>query len=94
MPVLHIQHHVADYDTWKRKAFDPDPLGRSVSGVRGHRIFRDANDPNYLVIELDFATLPEAEAMHARLRSLWRKPLVQISEPTARIVETVEAMDY
>lgn len=94
MPTLHIEHHVADYDTWKRHAFDADPLGRAASGVRKHRISRSADDPNYLIIELEFADMPEAEAMQAVLRNLWRKPLVQISGPTARIIETVEAKDY
>jgi hypothetical protein len=94
MPTLHIEHHVADYDTWKRHAFDADPLARAASGVRKHRISRSADDPNYLIIELEFASLPEAEAMQAVLRNLWRKPLVQISGPTARIIETVEAKDY
>jgi len=94
MPTLQIEHQVGDYDTWKRNAFDADPLGRAASGVLGHRISRSANDPNYLVIELEFATMPEAEAMHEALRNLWRNPLAQIGNPTARIIETVELRVY
>ena len=94
MPILHIQHQVADYETWKRNAFDSDPLGRSASGVRSHRISRGTDDPNYLVIELEFASLPEAEAMQTALRNLWQRPLVQISDPTSRIIETAESKDY
>ena len=94
MPVLHIEHQVADFDSWKRNAFDPDPLGRPKSGVTRHRISRGASDPNYVFIELEFASMAEAEAMHSALQNLWRTPLVQIGSPTARIIETVEVKDY
>jgi hypothetical protein len=94
MPTLLIQHQVADFDTWKRNAFDADPIGRAKSGVRRHRISQSASDPNYVLIELEFASMPEAEAMHAALRNLWRNPLAQIEAPTALIIETVEAKEY
>jgi hypothetical protein len=94
MPTLHIEHQVGDFDSWKRNAFDADPIGRVKSGVRRHRISQSADDPNYVMIELEFATMPEAEAMHAALRNLWRSPLAQIERPTARIIETVEAKEY
>jgi hypothetical protein len=94
MPILHIEHQVADYDSWKRNAFDADPLGRVKSGVLSHRISRGASDPNYVLIELEFASMAEAEAMHTALRNLWRNPLAQIGSPTARIIEAAEAKDY
>ena len=65
MPILHIEHQVADFDTWKRNAFDADPIGRAKSGVLRHRISQSTSDPNYVLIDLEFASLPEAEAMHA-----------------------------
>ncbi len=94
MPTLHIEHQVANFDIWKRNAFDSDPLGRAASGVRRHRISQGVEDSNHVMIELEFASLPEAEAMHAALRNLWRNPLAQIGAPTALIIETIEAMDY
>ncbi|MDQ2943934.1 MAG: hypothetical protein M3R21_09750 [Candidatus Dormibacteraeota bacterium] len=94
MPILHIEHQVGDFDTWKRNAFDADPIGRARSGVRRHRISRSTDDPNFVMIELEFNTKPEAEVMHAALRNLWRNPLAQIGGPTARIIETVEAKEY
>jgi hypothetical protein len=94
MPILHIEHQVADFDSWKRNAFDEDPIGRAKSGVRRHRISRRADDPNYVFIEMEFDTMAEAEAMHAALRTLWGNPLVQIGTPTARIIETVEEKEY
>ena len=89
-----MEHQVGDFDTWKRAAFDADPLGRAESGVRRHRISRSAADPNFVMIELDFATKPEAEAMHLALQNLWRNPLAGIGAPTARIIETVETKEY
>jgi hypothetical protein len=94
MLILQIEHQVADFNGWKRNAFDPDPLGRARSGVRSHRITRNADDANHVTIELEFATMPEAEAMHVALRELWRNPLAQIGAPIARIIEIVEAKQY
>jgi hypothetical protein len=94
MPILHIEHQVGDFEAWKRDGFDADPIGRAKAGVRTHRISRDADDPNYVLVELEFRTLPEAEAMRAALRNLWRNPLVQIASPMARIFETVETTEY
>lgn len=94
MPVLHIEHQVADFEGWKRNAFDADPIGRVKSGVRTHTIARGVEDPNFVTIELEFNTLPEAEAMHVALRKLWMNPLAKIGSPTARIMETVETIKY
>lgn len=94
MPILHIEHQVRDFDTWKRTGFDSDPIGRAKAGVRRHRIFRGADDPNYVMVELELGTLSEAEAMQAALQNLWRNPLVPIGSPTARIFEIVETTEY
>ena len=94
MPTLHIEHRVADFDGWKRNGFDADPVGRVKGGVLAHRISRGVDDPNHVMIELEFNSVSEAEAMHAALRDLWRNPLVKIGGPTARIMETVEAVEY
>ena len=94
MPILHIEHQVADFDVWKRNGFDADPIGRAKAGVRRHRISRAADDPNHVMVELEFDTMPQAEAMQAALEILWRKPLVSIGSPTARIVEIVENKGY
>ena len=88
--VLRVQHPVADFDTWKA-TFDADPLGREASGVTGHRVMRAADDPNYVLIDLEFRTADEASAMLERLRQLWgRVTGTLISDPQGRIVEVVE----
>lgn len=92
--ILHIEHQVADFDAWKRDGFDADPIGRAKAGVRRHRVSRVADDPNYVMVELEFDTMVEAQAMQGALRKLWLNPLVSIGGPTARIVQVVENRDY
>ena len=64
---MRIEHPVADYEAWKQ-AFDADPVHREKSGVRRYRILRAMDDPNYVMIDLEFDTAGEAEALLASLR--------------------------
>ena len=93
MPILHIEHRVGDFDAWKQDGFDADPIGREKAGVRRYRITRPMDDPNYVMIELEFDSVQEAEEMYTALWNLWRSPLVKIGAPTARILELVVAED-
>ncbi len=94
MPILRIEHPVPDFDGWK-KAFDSDPVGREKSGVRRYQVFRSVDDPNYLMIDLEFDSKKEAEALLAAMREVWRRVEGTVmSNPQARIVETVESKEY
>jgi hypothetical protein len=94
MLILQIEHQVPDFDSWK-KAFDNDPLNRKQSGVRSYRIFKTIGNPNYLIVELEFDNLPEAEKMHEGLKQLWRGAGSKVmTNPQSRIVETVESIEY
>ena len=66
MYILRIEHPVPDYDAWKA-AFDSDPIGRERSGVRRYRVLRATDDPNYVMIDLEFDSASEAEAVKAAL---------------------------
>ena len=92
MYTLRIEHPVPDYDAWK-KVFDSDPIGRKQSGVRRYRILRPTDDPNYVMIDLEFDSASEAETVHTALRELWGRVEVMHS-PQARIVEAVEIKEY
>jgi hypothetical protein len=92
MHVLRIEHPVPDYDAWKQ-AFDSDPIGRERGGVRGYRVLRAADDPNYALIDLEFDDADTAEAFLVKLRELWGRVDV-MRDPTARIVEVVESGQY
>jgi hypothetical protein len=94
MYMLRIEHPVVSYEGWK-KAFDSDPVGRQKMGVRRYRILRPADDPNYVLIDLEFDTLSQAEALLAAIRSVWGRVQGTImSDPQSRIVEAVEIKEY
>ena len=92
MHILRIEHPVPNFDAWK-EAFDSDPIGRERSGVRRYRVLRPTDDPNYVMIDLEFDSLSGAEAVYAALRELWGRVDVMHS-PQARIVEAVEIKEY
>lgn len=93
MYILRIEHPVPDFDGWKR-AFDSDPVGREKSGVRRYRVLRPVDDANYVMIDLEFDSAGQAEALLAALRGLWGSVEGQImTNPQARIVEAVETRE-
>ena len=74
MTTLHIEHPITDFGTWKA-AFDRFAQARAQSGVRGHRILRPVDDGKYVVVELDFQTVGEAEKFLDFLRTrVWTSP--------------------
>jgi hypothetical protein len=94
MPILQIEHKVPNFDGWK-KAFDSDPIGRKISGVRRYRIFRPTDDPNYVIVGLEFDTLQEAEATLAALRKLWIEAEGKVMvDPQTRMLDIVESIEY
>lgn len=98
MAVLVIQHRVADFESWK-KAFDSDPLRRAHNGVTRHTIYRSADDPNFVVVHLEFATVEQAQKLLPALREMWRRVGDKIGfgdaeGVQARIVDEVERVEY
>jgi quinol monooxygenase YgiN len=97
MHVLQIEHPIRDFDTWKG-AFDRFSDFRQQSGVRRYQVLRPTDDPNYVIIELEFDSPSEAEAFLAALRrNVWSSreaaPAL-LGEPQTRIVEAVEVREY
>ena len=94
MTVLQIEHKVSNYNGWK-KAFDSDPINRKQSGVRRHRIYRPFDDANYVIIQLEFESLHEAEETLAALRKLWTKVEGTVMvNPQTRMLDIAEAIEY
>ena len=94
MYILRIEHPVPNYEGWKQ-AFDSDPVGRQKSGVRRYQISRAVDDPNYVMIDLEFDTVSQAEGLLAAMRVVWgRVEGTIMMSPKARIVEAVEAKEY
>jgi hypothetical protein len=94
MYILRIEHPIADFAGWK-KAFDNDPVGREKSGVRRYQILRPIDDEKYIMIDLEFDTVSQAEALLAAMRVVWgRVEGTIMMNPRARIVEVVETKAY
>lgn len=71
MPTLHIQHAISDFGTWSA-AFDRFADARRHAGVRAHRVQRPVDDPNYVVIDLEFESTNEAESfLHFLETQIW-----------------------
>ena len=94
MYMLRIEHPVPNFDGWKQ-AFDSDPVGREKSGVRRYQILRPIDDPNYVLIDLEFDSASQAEALLAAMRVVWgRVEGTIMMSPQARIVEAAETKAY
>lgn len=53
MPYVLVRHGVEDYAKWK-PFFDDDAANREKHGSRGGRLFRSQQDPNDLVVLMDY----------------------------------------
>lgn len=94
MIMLRIEHPVPNFEGWKQ-AFDSDPVGRQKSGVRRYQILRAVDDPNFVMIDLEFDTVQQAEALLAAMRDVWgRVEGTIMTNPKARIVEIAETKMY
>ena len=90
MPVVRIEHSVPSFDKWK-EAFDRDPADRKGSGVRRYQILRLQNEPNYVMIDLEFDNTAEAEAFVQKMQRIWDGPAKGVMlNPRARIADFVE----
>jgi len=97
VPIVQIEHG-GDYAAWKA-IFDEDrtPVSRKASGVLRHRIARRVDDPNYVIVDLEFADMAAAETFRDAIQGLWD------SRPDSpglagrlvlRIVDVAEEIDY
>ncbi len=94
MIILQIEHQVPDFNGWK-KAFDADPVDRKKSGVKRYRIYKPANDPNYVIIDLEFDNLDKAQMTLEALKKLWNKVEGTVMvNPKTRILELVNSYEY
>lgn len=91
---LQMEHKVPNFNAWK-KAFDDDPINRRKSKVLRYRVFRLVDDPNYVIIDLEFNNLDEAESALASLKNLWGQVEGKVMmNPQTRILEIVESIEY
>jgi hypothetical protein len=61
---LTIHHKVKDYEAW-RSSYDGSENSRRQMGVTNGRVFRNAEDPNDVVVLQDFADAAKAHVWAA-----------------------------
>ena len=92
--ILRIEHSVPDYGLWK-EAFDSDPIGRRRMGVRRYQILRPVDDDNYVMVDVEFDSRPEAEGLLSAMRAIWSRAEHEVSaNQRAWIAEAVERREY
>jgi hypothetical protein len=96
MTTLRIEHPITDYEVWKR-AFDGFAEARARAGVRSCAIRLPLDDPNYLMLDLEFDTPRVAEAFAGFLAEhVWSAPASSpglAGAPKTRILELVPGGD-
>jgi heme-degrading monooxygenase HmoA len=59
MPYFLVRHKVADYEQWK-PGFDDHGVTRQANGSRGGQLFRNASDPNEIIVLFEWDDLEKA----------------------------------
>lgn len=74
MATLRIEHEIHDYESWQ-EAFDSFAGARTKAGVRSFAVRQPMDDPKYLMLDLEFATIGQAEAFATFLHEhVWSSP--------------------
>ena len=90
MPYLLVRHKVEDYAKWK-PVYDQHGTTRKASGGQGAQLFRNATDPNELVILFEWDDLERARqfAQSEDLRQAMQRAGVA-DQPDIYFLEEVE----
>jgi hypothetical protein len=76
MPVLHIEHRIADLDTWLQDFASRAPA-RKQHGVTAVHVFQAEDDPQYIVELVFFDTADDAN----KYRTFMREQVWSSSSP-------------
>jgi hypothetical protein len=96
MVTVRIEHPITSFERWK-EAFDRDPVDRRGSGVRRYQILRPVDDPEFIMIDLDFDTRTEATSFVSAMRRVWASPQAAPAlggSPRATIAEAVDEFAF
>jgi hypothetical protein len=92
MPSLHVENTVKDFDEWKA-VFDKFDRFRAEKRMRSYRMSRLIDDPNKVVIDLDFDSLEDATAFRGALEQIWQTPQSKeqlVAHTTPQLYDVVE----
>lgn len=94
MPTLHIEHGITNFSESKA-AFDRFADLRAQAGFVVYTIRQPVDDSDYVMIDLDFDSTEEAQAISRALRErVWptrENAPALAGSPQTRILETVES---
>jgi len=94
MIILRIEHEVLSFEGWK-KAFDSDPIDRKKSGVKRYHIYQPVDNPKYVIIDLEFDNLAQAQMTQTALKNMMTKIVgTLIIGPSIKILTDVESKEY
>jgi hypothetical protein len=92
MTTLHIEVTVNDIDAF-RAGFAQHREARRQAGVRAERVRHPIGDPFHLIVDLDFDTVPQAEAFLGFLREvIWKESPAVVGAPRGSILESLEQL--
>lgn len=95
MSTLLIEHSISDFDTWYA-AFERFAAQRKGAGVLRERIMQPVDDPHYILIDLEFATVEAAQRFQHFLETqVWSNPANSPAlegSPRSRIVRTAQVL--
>src|SRR5450432_79026 len=93
MIIVQIEHEVLNFEG-RKKAFESDPINRKKAGVSHYRIFQRVDNPNFVVIDLEFDDLTRAQNTVTALKNLWERVDGKIMvNPQVRMLNLVESAD-
>jgi hypothetical protein len=94
MPILHIEHDITDLDTWL-SAFRSVGEARRKAGVRAEIVQQPVDNAGYIVVDLDFETVNQAEAFLGFLKeNVWAIPEnapALAGSPKTMILQAIQA---
>jgi hypothetical protein len=82
-----------NFDTWKA-SFDGYAELRHQTGVRRYRVSRSIDNPNFVMIDLEFDNVEGAESLLATVQHVWQRvggTLIQ--DPQWRICQVFETRE-
>lgn len=94
MATMIVKHRVANFESWK-KVFDEVEKNRRAHNWQGHSVYRDATDPNIVVVVNRMATVEDAKnyGTSPALREAMQRAGVT-SAPEITFLDDVESKNY
>ena len=90
MTYLLSKVHVEQFDEWKAH-FDAGDLFRTANGQRGFRVFQSVDDPNAVVVLLEFDSAEDARAFAGSEE--WRRRVAKSGARGRHDVTILEQVD-